>query len=134
MGEGGTPITDDELLYRRIPIQPGYYDAGVSPKPSRLAFRPGRHDRTGLSLYRAKHKTATEVARMGRKDQYYVAVLRAGDLRASDLQVVPAEVEPGDGHAEIPLIRYENRKSTEVEEAITRLEYDLCLEVLGPLP
>ena len=85
------PVTDDELLYRRIPESTGWYDprtGTVNPE----AFAPHKeHDRTGLSVTRAKYRGSSyNEAMRGRSGKtYYVAVLRVGDgiVLASDGQI-----------------------------------------------
>ena len=69
-----------------------------------------------------------------RGKRYYVAVLRAGDLRSRGLQVVPRVEGHAPGHAEIPQLTYESRKEGEAKEAEQLLARKLCLEILGPLP
>jgi len=81
MPEGSEPVADHEILYRRIPATGGFYDPHVDPNPSPLAFRPTQLDTTGLSLSRAKYKTLEQAGQGREGKQYFVAVLRAGDLR-----------------------------------------------------
>jgi hypothetical protein len=130
--DGTDAIADHELLYRRIPVSQGYYDPAVDPNPSPLAFKPTRDDTLGLSLYRAKYKTM-EAAAQGRPGKsYYVAVLRAGDLRAVGIDVVPKPLEGDPGHAEIAGLTYENRKRMPYFEWQTLLAEQLCLRIEGP--
>jgi hypothetical protein len=123
------PIADSELLYRRIPAIAGYYDPQVADKPSPQAFRPRPYDATGLSFWRAKHKTIEEVARGQPGRAYYVAIVKAADLRNHGMTIVPR----GDpGHAEIPELTYETRKDDRALEFQKLLAAELCLEVTGP--
>jgi len=132
-GDGSEPITGDELLYRRIPASQGWYDPQFS-KLNRLAFNPIKFDTTGLSLARGKYKSAELIAVGQPGKQYYLAELRAQDLYDNGINVVPNPL-PGDpGHAEIPSMTYESRKSTEVLEAQILLAEKLTLRVLGPFP
>ena len=126
-------IADDELLYRRIPVNPEYYNPKLSPPVDRLAFLPINKDPTGISLSRKKYKTPQQAAKGREGKRYYIAVLQVGDLRARGLKVVPNERQPGDGHTEIPLMQYDKRDSDEVQEAAGILA-SLCKEVLGPFP
>jgi len=131
MVEGTEPIEDDEELYRRIPVS--RYDPEIDPCPSRRAFRPHEYDTNGLSVFRAKYKKPQEVARNDRGKRYYVAVLRAGDLRACGIEVVPSPIPPDDlGHAELPGLRYDNRRETEGLQLL--LAEQLCVKVMGPFP
>jgi hypothetical protein len=80
------PIADDELLYRRIPVSKGWYDAaGLSPE----AFDPRADEESGISVYRAKYLTVEQAAQGKSKQGYWVAIFRAGDLRHHGFQVLP---------------------------------------------
>ena len=134
MGDAEEPIADDELLYRRVHLTE--YDPAIDPKVSPQAFRPRRYDETGLSLYRAKHATAEDVAANSRGKKYYVAVVRAGDLRRHGMQIEPAPGTEGGpaGHAEIVNLTYRNRKEGPAMTWQILLAEELCFEVIGPLP
>ena len=135
MCDGSEPITDDEILYRRIPGNPDYFDQAVCRCPSPRAFSPTPRDSTGVSLYRAKYKSPREVARNPRGKLYYVAAVSAGDLRKQGIEVVPRpNPEEGPGHAEISNLTYANRKTQESREHCTRLALVLTLRVEGPFP
>ena len=135
MGDGTEPIADDELLFRRIPPKTNWYNPAKSPKPDHRAFGPQENDETGLSLDRQKYNdTPQEAARKGRGAQYYIAVLRAGDIRARGLRVEPRPRPADPGHAEISDLTYECKKTTESLNAQQTLAAELCLEVLGPVP
>jgi hypothetical protein len=126
------PIAEDELLYRRIPAALNLYDPHTAPQLLPDTFRPNQNDDTGLSVYRAKYKTIEEAARGRKGGGYYVAILRAGDLRIQGIDVVPRPI-PGDpGHAEIPGLTYQNRKSDQALEWKVLLAQQLCLRVEGP--
>lgn len=124
------PIEDDEILYRRIPIS--QYDS-TDPNPSPEAFRPHKNDTTGISLSRGKHTTIEKAARGHSEDGYYIAILRAGDLRKKGIEVVPKPLHDNPGHSEIPQINYTTRKTDSVKEYKNLLAEKLCLCVKGPL-
>jgi|WetSurMetagenome_2_1015567.scaffolds.fasta_scaffold716879_1 hypothetical protein len=128
-------LGDDELLYRRIPSHPDYYDQQVDPnKPSDLAFRPTDSDRTGLSLVRAKYISAAAASWNMRKQRSdFVGVLRVGDLRKAGIEV---RIDNPDvpHHVELPALRVEKRKESPVIETAHRLAKELCLRVEGPFP
>lgn len=132
MGDGTEPIEDDELLYRRVPIV--HFDQSIHSKPAQEAFKPHLHDTTGLSVSRAKYKDIEQVAQNSREKQYYVAVLRAGDLRACGIAVEPRPKPDDPGHAELPGLTYEHRKDDSVVEWKVLLAKKLCLRVEGPFP
>jgi hypothetical protein len=131
--DGTEPIGDDELLYRRIPAAQGWFDPLVSPKPVPEAFRPRRDDLTGLSLLRGEpYNTAEQASRGLSKGGYYVAVLRAADLKKHGIEVVPRPIEEMPGHAEIVNLTAANRDSEEATILMVLLARDLCLRVEGP--
>ena len=107
---GGEPVLDDELLYRRIPVSTKWYDLDRTPTLEPEAFRPNRNDDTGISVSRAKYKTVRQAAtgRAGRK--YYVAVVRARDLRGAGMEVAARPLSDDPSHAEITSLTYGNRK------------------------
>mgnify|MGYP001585539532 CR=1 FL=1 len=75
-------ISDDELLYRRIPVSQGWYDPENELPPSPKAFRPNEaRDKTGLSVFRARYVTVRDLTQNRSGNRYYIAVLRTGDLR-----------------------------------------------------
>lgn len=132
MEEGSEPISDDELLYRRVPVSAGWFDATTGLKPE--AFAPHRvNDATGLSVYRAKYKSIEEAATGRPGKAYYVAVLRAEELKGHGITVVPRPL-PGDpGHSELADVNSSNRKTDQVLE-LQRLLIQLCHAVIGPFP
>src|SRR5487761_1850544 len=97
------PIADDEILYRRIPVSKGWIDEyGVRPD----AFESRADDDTGLSVYRAMFVSLEDAAKGLNKRGYYVLAMRAGDLRAAGIDVVPLPHDDLPGHAEIPSLAY----------------------------
>lgn len=124
------PIVDDELLYRRVPVSKGWYDAnGLSPE----AFDPRIDEVSGISVYRARFVSVEEVAQGKSKKGYWVAVLRTGDLRHHAMDVVPRPEPDDPGHAELPDLTCENRLTIRVQECKMLLA-QLCLSVEGPFP
>ncbi|NQT41348.1 MAG: hypothetical protein HQ581_27920 [Planctomycetes bacterium] len=131
--DGTEPIADEELLYRRIPA--AWYDPDVDPSVALDAFRPRKDDVTGLSICRAKYKSAEEAAASERPGKiYFIAVLRAGDLRRCGMEVVPRPLEGDPGHAEISSLNYRRRRDKNVIEWKKLLAHDLALRVEGPFP
>jgi hypothetical protein len=132
VANGTEPILDDELLYRRIPESTGWYAPSLKPFLSPEAFRPNAEDVTGLSVSRATYKTIEDAARGREGKSYYVAVVRAGDLRSRGIRVEPRPHKGDLGHAELPDMTYESRHSNQVIEWKTVLAHQLCLRVEGP--
>jgi hypothetical protein len=129
--DGNEPVADDEYLYRRIPVSKEWYDEnGLSPE----AFRPRRDEETGISVFRAKYKSIEDAAKGMSKHGYYVAVLRAGDLRNVGIQIIPQPNVPGGydpSHAELPDLTCHNLSEPAAMERMGRLT-DLALRVEGP--
>jgi hypothetical protein len=125
---GHEPIGDDEILYRRIPASKGWYDEnGLSPE----AFDPRSDETTGISVFRAKYKSLEEAAKGKSKKGYYIAVFRAGDLRANGIQVVPQPLPDEPGHAELPELTCDTRYTNESLGIKSRLA-GLTRSVEGP--
>lgn len=128
-----SPIDDDELLFRRIPVSMGWYDPAVDSVPSPLAFRPRDEDQTGLSLVRGEpFNTPKSAARGPSKKGYYIAVLRAGDLRTFGMTVEPKPVAGIPGHAEITSLAAANRENDDAKTMMAQLAHKLCLRIEGP--
>lgn len=133
MGEGcaAEPIRDDELLLRRIPTSTQWYQ----PQEHVVyedAFLPTKADDDGLSLMRAEFCPPEEFAAKGRQGkQYYVAQLRAADIRAQgiDLKADPQPDNPG--HALLPQMTRDNRKDDQTLER-ARILARLVTKVSGP--
>jgi hypothetical protein len=96
--------------------------------------KAGKKDTTGISVDRAKYQSLEEAAKGHPGKTYFVALLRAGDLRKQGIQVVsrPEAQEPG--HAELPGLNYENRKSDQVLVWKKLLAHELVIRVEGPFP
>jgi hypothetical protein len=123
------PIDGDEYLYRRVPVVTNRVrDQCVDPH----AFRPNEKDTTGLSLERARLTSPEDAARGPSGGGYYIARVRARDIRDLGLVIVPRpSVRPG--HVELPGLTYENRRTDQAEEWQVQLA-DLATRegVLGP--
>ena len=131
-GDGTEPVDDDEILCRKATANPqaGYYNQETK-RLSPLAFKPGGEDDTGISLDRAKYRTAQQAAQ-GLGNSYYVALVRAGEVRACGMSVTPRPIEGNAGHVEIPEITFANKKETASLERQKLLAHELTYEVQGP--
>ncbi len=136
--EGIDPIRDEEFLYRKIPVSQGWYDPDATPPISPQAFHPRPDDNAGLSLDRARSEDHPDFKMVDQAGQgqsskgYYVAVLRAGDLRANGINVVAEPILGNPGHAMIPDLKYENRQTDRSLEWKVLLAHELTLDVQGP--
>jgi hypothetical protein len=108
------------------------------PKTGELdptAFAPHKQrDQTGISVYRVRHVTLEKAAQGRPGKSYYVAVLRAGDLRKAGIRVVPQPNVPtgyDPAHAELPDLNAQNRKATITLER-QRILVVRTLDVHGP--
>jgi hypothetical protein len=126
------PIELSEVFLRRVPQLAEYYDSKTKELQP-LAYNPNRADVTGLSLVRHKFKSPKEAAAMGKPGKsYYVVCIRARDLIAARIKVEPDTTE--DWHAELPDLRYDNRRSDEARSLMDVLAGQLTYEILGPFP
>ena len=129
------PIADEELLFRRVPASTGWYDQTTSALNAE-AFGPSKkRDTTGISVSREKYKSIEEAAHGQPGKSYYIAVLRAGDLRRHGIEVVPRPETPtghDPAHAELPGLNASNYNTDETVEWQRVLAEELCLRVEGP--
>ena len=137
MPELGTiqPLSEQELLYRRLPMNPSYFDASARVVHE-LAFQPEWHDVDGLSVSREclGPEGAAASGAMGRS--FYVATLRVSDLVGKLGLTLVAD---RDDHAVITELTYERRRSKEdgVRDRLAHIYGQLVrsvLEVSGPFP
>ncbi len=134
MEPGDESISDNEFLYRRIPVSMNWVSGGVvSPQ----AFAPHKdRDVTGISVTRERLKGLPEASWGQPGKQYLLAKLRVGDVRAEGIKVVPKPwLSDGSydlAHAELSDITAENRKEKNTLELQEILAGKLVLEVLGP--
>jgi hypothetical protein len=117
-GPPAPPISDDELLYRRIPKSMNWYHPGEPAEVDDEAFRPHKlNDTTGLSFQRARSQshpefmTVEDAAKGPSKLGYVVAVLLVRVLRQQGILLEPRPIEGQAGHAEMPQLNSENRNS-----------------------
>lgn len=132
MNEGWESVDDDEIVYRRLPIKPEFYNPAISENPTPIAFRPREADSTGLSVFRAKFVSAEQVAKNPENRSYYVISFRVGDLRANGIEVVSRPVPEKPGHAEITSLTFQNRKTDSAREVQQLLAQKLWLRIEGP--
>jgi hypothetical protein len=131
--DGNKPIGDEEILYRRVPVSQNWYDPTSGQKISSKAFAPRPEDTTGLSLSRdQEYNTPEQAAKGPSKKGYYVACVRAGDLRKSGLRVVPRPIDGNPGHAEIENLTASIRDSNEGLTFAMQLAEKHCYDVIGP--
>lgn len=130
-GDSIDSIADGELLFRRIPASQNWVDP-QSKVVDPLAFRPRQNDTTGLSLSRAKYGSAAEEAGRGAKGKcFYVAILSIDKLRTVGIDVVASPLPEHEGHAEIPALTFDNRKSDRSREMVQHLRSSI-VDIQGP--
>jgi hypothetical protein len=99
-----------------------------------LAFHPhATADQTGISLSRAKYKTVEQAGAGRPGKQYYVAPLRASDLKAKGLRVEPDPTPDDPGHCVLPDVNSGNRRDDATQELERELA-GLALPIAGPFP
>ena len=114
------PLKTTSCCIAASPHQRVWYDPATGVLNSE-AFGPHKtRDTSGLSVPRAKYKSIEEAAHGQPGKSYFVAVLRAGDLRQRGIDVVPRPVLP-DGrrdpaHAELPDLNGSVRKADQTLE------------------
>lgn len=129
-------IPDDELLYRRIPKSQGWYDPATNSLSSQ-AFRPTKFDDDGLSLTRSEGgvRSPEDAAAQGREGaEFFVAVIKAGDLAQLGLKAERDDQPGRPGHALIRDIRYANRREPNTETRTLKMATQLGVQVRGPFP
>src|SRR5438876_2814776 len=118
MSEDQLPVELMEIVLRRI--HKDHFDGTLRIPFRPAAFKPTESDQDGLSVYRERFVSPSEVAASGRTPgAYYVVRLAVRDLHRLNLSVV---LTPGAllGHAAIPeLIRAfyasEKQRSTDLQ-------------------
>jgi hypothetical protein len=136
LGDGREPISDEEILYRRVSENSRWYDPNQTPQVSWVAFRPSQRDTTGLSVWRGKYMSAETAAiqhaRPGRRS--FVIELRAGDLRKIGVTVAPSADEGGPGHASLTNLSHSTYQSgkNEIETLARLIAQTLIRAVTGP--
>ncbi|MBL8695603.1 MAG: hypothetical protein JNJ88_16035 [Planctomycetes bacterium] len=125
-------ITDDEVLYRRIPQSQVSFDS--IPRPSKESCRPGDADVLGLSVFRAAFVRPEELGSLVKPKAYYVAVLSVRKLRELGIAVRPDALCSGlPGHAILPGLTAEGRGTNEQHVLAARLAAEVVeAPLLGP--
>ena len=82
--------------------------------------------------YRARFVSLDDAARGLSKQGYYVLALRAADLRAAGIDIVPKPQGDLPGHAEIPSLAYQERESDVSVQQRRLLADRLVTAVHGP--
>ncbi len=130
-------IGNDEFLYRKVPVKPGWYDPAKNElKPKALNPRPD--DTEGISLDRAKSpshpefRSIEQTAKGQSTDGYYVAIFKVGDLCSQGFTVEEAPLEENPGHALLKDLAYGNRKEPQCREKMLLLAHKLVVRVEGP--
>lgn len=138
MSEDFSNIRDDETLYRRIPVSQNWCDG---ENVDWHAFRPTKKDETGLSLARTELKSREEAARGPSRDGYYLAEVRVQTLKDLGFSVSyrPDVIDPvtkqkiyDPSHVEIPELRADVRRHTDITDKLEQLVSNGILNVYGP--
>ncbi len=116
------PLSDDELLFRRIPKSTEWYHPGEDVLVDEQAFRPSDSDTTGLSLERARSTenpefmSAEQMATGSNPSGYVIAVLSVRDLLANGVAIEPRIEGAGPGHVELPELTRNSRSTSRGKE------------------
>lgn len=134
---GNEPITNDEVLYRRVSERSGWYDPSSASPVAWVAFRPNAQDVRGLSVWRARYKSPHEAAAFNARPghRYYILALSAGCLRAMGVEVEPSPEDGGPGHASLVNLSASAYRADKdgVRELASRLAAEAIQAVQGPL-
>jgi len=130
------PISDDEIVYRRVSEKSGWYDSASDLPVAWEAFRPNRNDLRGLSVWRARYRTTEEVAETGAKPgrRYFILCLRVRPLREAGVVVEPSPEDGGPGHASFVNMNastYQQDRDS-MRELAEKIAGDLVERVEGP--
>lgn len=133
---GEEPVADDEILFRRVSEASGWYDPTSDRPVAWLAFKPNENDVSGLSVWRAKYRSAAETATIGAQPgrRYFVLALRAGELRRVGVSIVPSPGEGGVGHVSLSnlnAIQYRENKDA-MRNLAERIACEIVDRVDGP--
>lgn len=112
-----SPVSSDEIVYRRVPAQPTYIDLSLPILLTPLAFYPHQNDTDGLSVYRALFVQPGEIAERHSKPCFVVR-LQVAWLLDLELTLIPDPRPPLPGHTLIPELRrdeYEQDKQSAKE-------------------
>jgi len=133
MANEPTPIDDNEILYRRIPVSKQWYNGKTVYAE---AFEPRPDEHSGISLFRARFRSLEEAAKGMAKQGYYVAVLSVADLKRVGIIVEPRPETPNgwdDAHVELPGLTAKDRQTDEAETLQAQLaEIAAKRKVEGP--
>ena len=128
------PLADDEILFRRIPAKPEFYDpvGGIRE----LAVKPTQNDTDGLSLSRECVGPAGTAATGPAGREFFVASFRVSELIGRIGLTVVAD---RDDHAVITDLTHDLRRSKDpaVGDRLTEMYKQLVravVEVTGPFP
>ena len=136
LGDGSEPVTDDEIVFRRITEKSGSYNPESDRPVAREAFRPNRNDVRGLSVWRELYKTADQAASAGarRGRRYFIVHIHVGQLREAGVVVEPSPEDGGPGHASLVNMNtsaYQQNKNA-VRELAEKIANALIERVEGP--
>lgn len=129
-----SPISEDEILYRRIPAS--HYSSDLNCPVLADGFRPSSLDEDGISFYRAKFtdpKSTLLSAREEKRGTYYVAKIKVKDIVSLSLPIkltiIPDPCPPVKGHCLITEINkkdYDNKTNSTLKENIKEASRELA--------
>ncbi|TWT44731.1 hypothetical protein RAS1_11470 [Phycisphaerae bacterium RAS1] len=132
-------VGNDEIVFRRVRegTEPGHYDPNSEKPVAWVVFRPNKHDTTGISVWRARHRSAEQVARWRPQPnrRYWVLALRVGALREIGVEVVATPSEGGVGHASLTTLNaqaYHGEEKDRIHELAEFIASTLVDSVQGP--
>lgn len=120
-------VGDAEWLLRKVPSgNADYYDASLKTPLQRIAFRPNKHDVDGISFFREIFVSPRSLGYEGRKPPYYVVRLRARQVAAIGLRILPCpDPDQPPGHLVLPDLCFKAKQTAAEKEAASRLQVAL---------
>ena len=120
-------VGDAEWLLRKVPSgNAAYYDPSLKTPLQRIAFRPNEYDVDGISFFRETFVSPRSLGYEGRKPPYYVVRLRARQVAAIGLRILPLpDPDQPPGHLVLRELCYKARQTVAEKEAASRLQVAL---------
>lgn len=121
------PVGDAEWLLRKVPSgNAQYYDPSLQTPLQRIAFRPNTKDVCGISFFREIFVSPRSLGYKGRKPPYYVVRLRARQVAAIGLRILPLpDPDQPPGHLVLPELCFKAKQTVAEKEAASRLQVAL---------
>lgn len=111
-------VGDAEWLLRKVPSgNAQYYDPSLQTPLQRIAFKPNKDDVDGISFFREMFVSPRRLGYEGRKPPYYVVRLRARQVAAIGLRILPLpDPDQPPGHLVLPGLCFKAKQTAAEKE------------------